>query len=300
MAINFIYATTGTGQKVKIPLEGDPPSTVDILGRLIAKGIPIGEIHNVAFSCREPRGPTPFTVDERQSMDAIPSTMPPFPEPNEYLMLPGFSEVLTKASVTLKELNEQGRSYRMRKPGENYWVDVLSLPEGDFVNKSDYQKIHDGAVTLNTGKIWKLADQQNIPPSMDRYQTVMVYRSGISKETTLEIEVTLGYEGYGASASLRALFRQTFTVTEETEHSETFTFDGTEGIVKIFGLWQECDIFTVEVDGQRMDNPVYSLPLLSWTTGKSTPYMVIDHFDGTLNVMDRTQGDLKTRPSDGS
>ena len=286
---HYIYATVRSGQTFKFPHVDRPLEKTEIARRLVSAGVPLSDIQNTGFSLTPFTRSLAFTVDERAEIAAATSEWPAFPQPNENNMLPGYSAIETAKCVGLDEIKRDGGKYFMQRPGAG-WVDVLSLGKEAFQNPDDYDKIHNGAVTLCAGKVWKLADQQNIPPELESYENTSIYRSGTTEKTTLEIEATLGYEGYGASVSLRVLFRKEFTVTTETEQTEKFTLFGEEGKTKIFSLWQECDIFTVEVDGVRKKDPLYTLDLLDKPgTIYETPYFVLDRFDGLENPQVRSQ-----------
>lgn len=289
---NFIYATAPSGRVVKIPLTGGALDRVEIGERIISSGVALNELPDVGFSLTPPSRPMAFTVEERAEISAVTDALPPFPPPNQDNMLPAFSSIEIGKCVGLDEVKKSGGKYFMQRPGAE-WIDILSLPEGDFFDPKDYAMMHSGKVALCYGKVWRLADQQNIPPAVESYERTSVFRSGITEKTTLEIEATLGYEGYGASVSLRVLFRREFTINTEQEQIEVFRLYGEPGILKVFGLWQECDIMMVQIDGKRMDDPVFSLTLKD---KHGTPYTVVDRFDGILNPLSRDQAQFLSVP----
>lgn len=291
----FLYAIARSGQVVRIPLSGGPLNRAEIGEKLISSGISVDQLGDVGFTLRKPGNTKAFTVEERQAIaqTARSMSMPPFPKPNSDNMLPGFSEIAKGKSIGLKEMSAEGMGYYMQRAGSAEWIDVLSLPKGDFLSESDYDLVNSDRVKLCYGKVWRLVDQQNISPGIKEYTRTSVFKSGITEKTTLEIEASLGYEGYGASVSLRVLFKSEFTVTKENTQTEEFKFEGKEGVVVVFGLWQECDIFMVEVDGKRRDDPIFSLTLKD---KHDTPYMVYDRFDGILNLTERDQAEVVEVP----
>lgn len=287
---NFLYAVAPSGKTVKIPLTGGPLDYSEIGQRLVSAGIPLVNIPNVAFTLDKPLAPRGLTIEERAEIASQVIALPPFPPPNDNKMLPGFSEISRETEISLRAAKKQtGRGYYMEKgPGE--FIDVMSLPEKEFFDPDDYKMLHDtDSVKFVYGKVWRLADQQNISPGITEYNRTSVFRAGMTEKTTLEIEASLGYQGYGVSVSLRLLFRREITVDKESEETEHFVFNGKPGVVIVFGLWQECDIFLIEKDGVRQNDPSFSLILQD---KHKTPYEVIDRFDGSLNPLTRDQAEV--------
>jgi hypothetical protein len=278
---NFIYVTAPSGLRMRIALTGDPVDRKKIGEKLVAAGVPLDEVIRSGYSLVKPNGPKSYTAEERLAIVNNKGGMPPFPEPDANNFFPEFSQIRLSDDppVSLQQrFEDEKRGFFMQK-GNAEFVDVMSLPKGEFVNGSDYDLMHSGRVALASGKVWRKIDQQNVVDQSVEYERTSAYKYGVTEATKIEIEATLGYEGYGASVSLRFLFSREITISSEETNTESYKVKGQNGKVVIFGVFQECDILVLLKDGVRQNNPIFSLMLKD---KDGNPYRVLDRFDGTL------------------
>lgn len=257
MDVKVMYATGPGGVRVTIPLvRAGAYDTEDIKSRLKKAGIPDAELPYVVFSATEP--PSPKARDSIMAVMDVPGVAkfqdipPTIPEPSgPNVQTPLYSEIapLAKVPVTPTWRQRTGCRYSMmRADGQGYVV--MQQPDrqlSDFVNPDDWHKINDGRVQLCYGYIWHRVDYQFLRPG-DRWDKRVEITHGMSRNDNFSITASVGYSGYGVSASVSATYGFQITVSDETKTTTEVSAECQEGS-KTAALWELCRIFYTEVDG---------------------------------------------------
>ena len=141
--------------------------------------------------------------------------------------------------------------------------------------------LHNGRVQLCYGPIWHLVDFQRIATG-DHYTRESSVKHGMSTTDELSVSATVGYSGYGASASLTVAYSHSVTVTDEQSLTQTYQIDPEKGKIKAYCLWLLSTIFILEVDGIRRD-PTKNPLEVAWVDDCGNYHSVIDAWDGRIN-----------------
>jgi hypothetical protein len=294
--INFVYATTATGQVVKVVLPGSADR--DYITQYLLKanaGVTLDNINYTSFSLNPP---TPIDQDKLKSIiseSVAPTDFPPFPTPGPSGFCALWSTLLVKNYVSLNDLTSRNIQFCMKQIINEKvicYLDVLTMPITWFKNLNDYYDLHSGNIGLLHGVAWNNVAEQNVS-SGDSWITTKGITTGFKDTTQLSISATLGASGGGFSASLTVTFSQTFETSSESTSSAQITVNGEPDETLNAVLWQLNDlIYLVRKDPNtgeftfldsyqlEMDNTNYV------TSGNPFTLIPDSAFFGNTDVMD--------------
>lgn len=267
--VKLLYATTPAGLHVTIPLLREGAYDVaDITQRLKNAGVTDDQLPFVVFTPVPPEAPSgmmgaamnfgtvPVAGVSRAAEDSA-EPAPPLPTaPNT--PPPMYSELgpLSSVAVTPTWRQVTGCRYSMKRADGAGYVVVQDLPQSSFPDPDDFNKIKDGRIKLCHGIVWRQAGLQFLR-ERDSWDQKIETKHGMSVTNSVSVTASLGYSGYGVSASLSATYGYSITVDEETTVTNEIHVEGSPGQSQTAVLWEKCRLYVIEVDGvlRRESNP---------------------------------------------
>lgn len=249
--INFIYATTVSGQIVKIVLPGSVDEAY-ITQKLMEADSTVTK-ENLNYTSFSLTPPAPFDPKQLELIHnktlVIPPSLPDFPAPRKELngYCAAWSKLLVKEYVSFADLatnNAQFCMQRIDNGNLSYYLNVLNIDKSWFVNGSDYDDLHSGNIGLLHGIAWQNMLDKHVKVG-EQYNLSRILTSGFKDTTQYSISATVGASGAGLSASLTVTFGQTFETSEEKTFSFSDLITGQPGVVYDAVLWQLTDLIYV-------------------------------------------------------
>lgn len=254
--VKVIYATAPRGLRVSVPLvQAGAYDVADITSRLKQAGVRDDELPFVVFSSVAPddarpalrdavAGPAPTLSPPAIPLPTQPDTAPPL-----------YSEfvLVSAAAVTASWRQQTGCRYSMKRPSDQGYVVVQDLQPAQFKDPDDYAKVTQGRIRLCYGLVWRQARTPQFLRNGDQWVQRVETTHGMSTTNSLSVTASVGYSGYGASASISATYNYSVTVDDQTKVSTEVSVLGVPGFSKTAVLWELCRKYVVEVDGVLRD-----------------------------------------------
>jgi hypothetical protein len=289
--VKVLYATAPRGLRVSIPLiQAGAYNVADITERLKNAGVRDDELPYVVFSgAASPPHPTrPGPADAAAAFtSAAPTVAPPaIPVPTlPNTAPPLFSEfamVSIPQAVTPSWRQLTGCRYSMKRADNQGYVVVQDLPQSAFQNPDDFDRINSGRIRLCYGLIWRQAFSPQFLRHGDRWDQKIETTHGMSTTNSFSITASVGYSGYGASASISATYGYSVTVDDQTKVTNEVSVDGQPGESQTAVLWELCRKYVIEVDGVLRDE---SNPFTVVFLDKGGPHQLQDSWGPMYEVI---------------
>ncbi|MEP7345704.1 MAG: hypothetical protein ABI877_10570 [Gemmatimonadaceae bacterium] len=294
--VKLLYATAPGGVHVTIPLIREGAYDVaDITQRLKNAGVTDDQLPFVVFTSVPPAAPSgPRMAAMNRSAVQVPamsraaedSAEPVIPIPTApNTVPPQYSELgpLSSVAVTPTWRQTTGCRYSMKRADNNGYVVVQDLPQSSFPTPDDFNKIKDGRIKLCHAFVWRRADQQFLR-ERDAWDQRVETKHGMNSTTSVSVTASIGYSGYGVSASLSATYGYSITVDDESTVTNEIHVEGAPGQSQTAVLWELCRVYLVEVDGvlRRESNPFQII-----YNDKGGNHQLIDTWGPTYEVVSK-------------